>query len=236
MPCCADTGAEKSIISARKLKELEKLGGLGKTATLARPIVCETVGKHKILAQRSVLLQIMLHTAAGPVRPVKPYEVLVIDEDEDEFILGEDILNDLGISIDRQLEQLAERTSADDDDPIAFGEDFLAGCTPDEEVRQAVEAMIAKALENGFPPEKEGKLRTIVYMYDIWRLHLGPDPPAKVPPLELRMKKGAKPFRCKPRAYPPHVGNFCRSSTMSSCDLVGSTRTRQVGGLAPLFP
>ncbi|KAE9182179.1 hypothetical protein PF002_g27061 [Phytophthora fragariae] len=207
MPYSADTGAEKSIISARKLKQLEKLGGIGNTSTLARPIDCE-VGKHEILAQRSVLLQIMLHTAAGPVRPVKPYEVLVIDEDEDEFILGEDILDDLGICVERQLEQLVERTSADDDDPIAFGEDFLAGCTPDEEVRQAVEAMTAKALENGFPPEKEGKLRTIVYMYDIWRLHLGPDPPAKVPPLELRMKKGAKPFRCKPRAHPPHVRKF----------------------------
>ncbi|GMF35689.1 unnamed protein product [Phytophthora fragariaefolia] len=150
----------------------------------------------------------MLHTAAGPVIPVKPCEVLVIDEHEDEFILGDDILNDLGISIERLLEPLAERTSADDDDPIAFGDDLLTGRKPDEEVRQAVEVMVAKALENGFPPEKEGNLRTIVYMYDIWRLHLGPDPPVKVPPLELRMKKGAKPFRGKPRAYPPHARRF----------------------------
>ncbi|GMF59946.1 unnamed protein product [Phytophthora fragariaefolia] len=102
MPYCADTGADKSIISVLKLKEFEKLGGHGKTTKLARRIVCETVGKHEILAQRSVLLQIMLHTAAGPVRPVKPYEVLVIDDDEDEFILGEDILNDLGISRQQQ--------------------------------------------------------------------------------------------------------------------------------------
>jgi hypothetical protein len=208
MPYCADTGAEMSIISARKLKELEKLGGLGKTTKLARPIVCETVGGHKLLAHRSVKLQIMLHTAAGPVRPVQSYAVLMIDEDEDEFILGEDILSDLDISVDRQLEQLAERTRTDDDDPIAFEDDFRVGCTPDEEVRQAVEKMIAKALENGFPPEKEDKLRSIVYMYDVWRLHLGPDPPAKVPPLELRMKKDAKPFRCKPRAYPTHVRKF----------------------------
>eukprot|EP00644_Phytophthora_capsici_P015296 jgi/Phyca11/113379/e_gw1.24.208.1 len=145
MPYCADTGAEKSIISARKLIELEELGSFVKTTTLTSPIICETVGKHKILASRSVLLRIMLHTAAGPVRPVKPYEVLVIDEDEEEFIMGEDILTDLGINIDRQLEQLAEKTAADDDDPIPVEDAFGARCTPDEEVRQAVEGMIVTA-------------------------------------------------------------------------------------------
>ncbi|KAE8905997.1 hypothetical protein PF003_g10101 [Phytophthora fragariae] len=152
----------------------------------------------------------MLYTAAGPVRPVKLYDVLVIEEDEDELILGEDILTDLGISIDRQLEQLARQTAAVDDDPIDFGEGFCTGVSPDSEVRQAVEGMIAKALEKGFPAEKEDRLRTILYMYDIWRLHLGPDLPAKVPPLEIRLKKGAKPFRCKPRAYPPHIRKFLR--------------------------
>ncbi|ETK97256.1 hypothetical protein L915_00175, partial [Phytophthora nicotianae] len=194
MPYCADTGAEKSIISARKLIKLKELGSFVKTTTLASPIICETVGKHKILASRSVLLRIMLHTAAGPVRPVKPYEVLVIDEDEDEFIMGEDILTDLGISIDRQLEQLAEKTSADDDDTIPVEDAFGAGCTPNEEVRQAVEGMVITAIENSFPADKENKLRAIVYMFDVWRIRLGPDPPAKVPPLKIRLKKGATPF------------------------------------------
>ncbi|KAJ8525377.1 hypothetical protein ON010_g15738 [Phytophthora cinnamomi] len=162
MPYCADTRAEKSIISVRKLEELEKLGGLGKTTTLSRSIVCETVGKHEVLAQRSVLLQIMLHTAAGPMRPVKPYEVR--------------------ISIEWQLEQLAERTSADDDDPIAFGEDFQTGCTPDEEIRQAVEAMIAKALEMVF----RSKRRTNYALSSTC----------------------CQAFQVKPRAYPPHVRRF----------------------------
>lgn len=120
---------------------------------------------------------------------------------EEGFIMGEAILTDLGISIDRQLEQLAEKTSADDDDPIPVEEAFEASCTPVEEVRQAVEGMIVTAIENGFPADKEGKLRTIVYMYDVWRIRLGLDPPAKVPPLGIRLKKGATPFRCKPRVY-----------------------------------
>lgn len=107
MPYCADTGATKCIISRAKMKKLEELGGSAKATKLTRPVVCEMVGTHEIVAHHSVLLHILLHTAAGPVRPVKPYEVLVIEEYEDEFILGEDVLNDLGINVDRQLEQLA---------------------------------------------------------------------------------------------------------------------------------
>lgn len=208
MAYCADSGAEKSIISARNLNRLRELGGLVETKKLKQPLQCETVGKFKITSNYSVHLHIKLHTAAGPVQPVRPYEVLVIEEDEEEFILGEDILNDLGISVDRQLEQLAERSAADDDDPICFDDELGVKRTPDADVKRAVENMISSALENGFPAKKEAKLRSIVYMFDIWRLQLGPDPPAKVPPLEIRLKKGAVPFRSKPRAYPPHIRQF----------------------------
>ncbi|OWZ03304.1 hypothetical protein PHMEG_00024988 [Phytophthora megakarya] len=45
-------------------------------------------------------------------------------------------------------------------------------------------------------------------MYDIGKLRLGPDPPAKVPPLEIRLKKDSTPFWCKLRAYPPHIRKF----------------------------
>ncbi|POM66820.1 Hypothetical protein PHPALM_17266 [Phytophthora palmivora] len=210
MPYCADSGAEMSIISAQKLKELRELGSLVQTTKLKRSIICQTVGKHELTADRSVHMHILLHTAAGPVRPVKSFEVLVIEEDEDEFLLGEDILDDSGISIDRQLEQLARQSKTEDDDPTASSDETWIGCVPDEEVRQAAETMISKAIENGFPPDEEDKLRTIVFMYDIWRLRLGPDPPAKVPPLDIRLKKGAAPYRCKPRQYPPHLRKFLK--------------------------
>jgi len=226
MPYCADSGAEKSIISARKLKELQELGSLLQTFKLNRVVVCDTVGKHRIIADRSMRMNILLHTAAGPVRLVKSFEVLVIDDDEDEFILGEDILDELGISIDRQLEQLA-RQSHEDDDPTATADDFWIGSVPDEDVKQAAEDMIAKAIENGFPAENEEQLRTIVYIYDIWRVRLGPDPPAKVPPLELRVKTDATPFRCKPRQYPLHLRKFLKDSTRSSSVWGGTTRTRR---------
>ncbi|OWY94185.1 hypothetical protein PHMEG_00036158 [Phytophthora megakarya] len=36
------------------------------------------------------------------------------------------------------------------------------------------------------------------------------DPPAKVPPLDIRLKKGATPCRCKPRQYPPRLREFLK--------------------------
>eukprot|EP00644_Phytophthora_capsici_P015135 jgi/Phyca11/128315/e_gw1.75.173.1 len=45
-------------------------------------------------------------------------------------------------------------------------------------------------------------------MYDVWRINLGPDPPANVPPLRIKLTEGAKPYRCKPRKYPPHLRRF----------------------------
>ncbi|KAG2786223.1 hypothetical protein PC116_g22831 [Phytophthora cactorum] len=42
-------------------------------------------------------------------------------------------------------------------------------------------------MENAFPPNKEDKLRLIVYAYDIWRLVLPDD---RVPTLEVRLKEG----------------------------------------------
>eukprot|EP00644_Phytophthora_capsici_P003253 jgi/Phyca11/102668/e_gw1.7.655.1 len=45
-------------------------------------------------------------------------------------------------------------------------------------------------------------------MYDIWRVNLGDDPPAKVPPLKIRLKPGAKPYKTKARKYPPELQRF----------------------------
>ncbi|ETL88524.1 hypothetical protein L917_12399 [Phytophthora nicotianae] len=130
--------------------------------------------------------------------------------------MGEDILTDLGISIDRQLEHLAEKSSADDDDPIPFEDAFGVGCTP---------GMIVTAIVNVFPADKKDKLWIIVYMYDVWRIRLGPDPPAKVPPLEIRLKKGATPFRCMLKVYPRTYGKLCMCLTMSWSASDGYSRT-----------
>ncbi|EGZ18561.1 hypothetical protein PHYSODRAFT_378048, partial [Phytophthora sojae] len=50
----------------------------------------------------------------------------------------------------------------------------------------AVERLIDRAVENGFPLEHVEQLCKIAHAYDVWRLELRADPPANVPPLEVR--------------------------------------------------
>ncbi|EGZ20083.1 hypothetical protein PHYSODRAFT_408591, partial [Phytophthora sojae] len=68
--------------------------------------------------------------------------------------------------------------------------------------------LIDRAVENGFPLEHVEQLRTIVHAYDVWRLELRADSPANVPLLEVRLQIGARPAKCKPCKYPPHIRKF----------------------------
>lgn len=42
------------------------------------------------------------------MEPQKPFEYLLIEDDDDEFIVGKDLLKMLDIDVDRLLEQLAQ--------------------------------------------------------------------------------------------------------------------------------
>ncbi|EGZ29679.1 hypothetical protein PHYSODRAFT_416157, partial [Phytophthora sojae] len=98
----------------------------------------------------------------------------------------------LGINVDQQLEQLAGRgedeTSGDSFDLEADDLPFSPGQpeSSDDDIFAAVERLISRAVENGFPADRVEQLRTIVHAYDVWRLELRADPPANVPPLEVR--------------------------------------------------
>ncbi|OWZ19835.1 hypothetical protein PHMEG_0005847 [Phytophthora megakarya] len=67
----------------------------------------------------------------------------------------------------------------------------------EEKTKQAVESMITRALDEGFPNHRLERLRTVIFMYDIW--WLGDAPPVKVPPLMVRVKPGAKSYKTKAR-------------------------------------
>ncbi|ETO84282.1 hypothetical protein F444_01796, partial [Phytophthora nicotianae P1976] len=98
-----------------------------------------------------------------------------------------DVLTTLGIDVDRQLEQLVGSDTADED-PVNCNDDFEIGVEGDSEVRVAVEELADKAIDNGFPRERRGDLLKIAVMFDFWRLKFGGDPPAKVPPLLVKLR------------------------------------------------
>lgn len=46
---------------------------------------------------------------------------------------------------------------------------------------------------------------------EIFRLHLGRSPPAKVPSMKIKIREGAVPVKVKPRRYPPDQRDFLNS-------------------------
>lgn len=202
LPYCADSGAFKSCISRADVDKLSKEEI--ETVELRQPILCELVGGRTLKVETVVYLKLSLRTAAGPVNIHSPVECLIVDG-QDEFLLGRDVLSMLGIDVDRQLELLVWSDGSDDDD---IDDDPAVSRKDDDEIKEAVEAMIARASDEGFPSERVDRLRTVIYMYDIWRVNLGDDPPAKVPPLKIRLKSGAKPYKTKARKYPPELQRF----------------------------
>ncbi|OWZ11617.1 hypothetical protein PHMEG_00015336 [Phytophthora megakarya] len=166
------------------------------------------------MAAEKAKLHLLIHTATGPVQPMNAVDVLIADADDDEFIVGNHLLYALGIDVLRQSDMLAGRGEDETSgDTIELETDELTvsdNKSSDDDIFAAVERLLDRAVENGFPLDKLETLRIIVHAYDVWRIELRDDPPARVPPLEVRLQDGARPVKCKPRKYPPHICQFLR--------------------------
>ncbi|OWZ10476.1 hypothetical protein PHMEG_00016669 [Phytophthora megakarya] len=108
----------------------------------------------------------------------------------------------LGIDAESQLELLASFNGADEDD---IDDDSAVSRKDDDDIKKEVEVMVERALEEGFPSDCADRLHAVIYMYAIWRVNLGDDLSANVPPLKMRLKSGAKPYKTKARKYPPDL-------------------------------
>ena len=219
LPYCADSGAERSCISRAMFQKLVSLCNHTKSNTLSTPIECQGVGGTKISVAETTYLRLSLQTAAGAVNIDKPVEVYIIeDASDDEFILGNDVLTLLGIDVDRQIEMMAGPSHLNGDD-LCDDDVTPTKVHSDDDLSVAIEAMMQKALAAGFPGDKVDRLAAIVNRFDIWRVALGDDPPAKVPPMKVRLKTDAKPYRCKARKYPPELQRFLEEFNQELVDL-----------------
>eukprot|EP00644_Phytophthora_capsici_P000758 jgi/Phyca11/108911/e_gw1.16.777.1 len=216
---CADTGLDSCLLSRNNFNELVRLDDNVKSVPLSTPVIGKSVGGHDVEARESVLLAIRLHTASGPAELAEPVNCLIIEQIDDEFIVGNDVLLSLGINVDRQLEQLAGGKLRDDEDPIVSDDELRPGHANDFDIQEGLENLFSAALDNGFPVEYMEELRRIAKKHDIWRLVPCDDPPAKVPPYKLRLKQDAKPFRCKARQYGPLQSAFLKEFNQTLVDL-----------------
>ncbi|KAL3674053.1 hypothetical protein V7S43_000005 [Phytophthora oleae] len=96
--CTKATDAEKMVLR----QKLRQAGNSFYTSVRSL-----AYGSRPVLATKQALLHVLIHTVAGPVQPAEAVSYLIVDEDDDEFIIGRHLLAVLGIDVDRQLEQLA---------------------------------------------------------------------------------------------------------------------------------
>jgi len=131
---------------------------------LEEPLTCSGADGKLIEVNMTVNLHLRLRTVAGSVRIAKLVECLIIPGDTDEFLLGNDVLTMLGIDVQRQLDlfvvnamQKEQYDEFDDVDEPQVGSSTVLT----DELRAAVETLIERAVEKGFPAERAAELRRI---------------------------------------------------------------------------
>ncbi|KAE8960563.1 hypothetical protein PR002_g30174, partial [Phytophthora rubi] len=117
LPYCADSGSDTNIISRYQVEQLCAVDATVTPVKLSEPVSSRAVGGAILTSTHAIDVRLTLNTAAGPVRCQDTKRCLIVETDEDEFLVGKPLLSELGIDIDRQLEYLASR-GADEDDSL----------------------------------------------------------------------------------------------------------------------
>ena len=124
-----------------------------------------------------------------------------------------------------------------DDDPLRSDGEVEAGVETPKPTEIHLQEGLKLACEAGLPPELEESLRTVVHLnQDVFRTKLGNDPPAKVPPMNIRLQPNATPIRVPVRRYSPPQAQFLRNKVEELLDL-GLIRpnTESAWACAPLI-
>ncbi|KAF4142674.1 hypothetical protein GN958_ATG08138 [Phytophthora infestans] len=106
IPLCPDTGFDRNIISRDYMEEPKELSAEVVTTSLDEVITVKATGGAEFVCREGATLDLKLTTAAGPLH-LSRVPVIVLEGPEDEFRLGRVTLKEIGIDIDRLLEQLA---------------------------------------------------------------------------------------------------------------------------------
>ncbi|OWZ04014.1 hypothetical protein PHMEG_00024162 [Phytophthora megakarya] len=206
LPCCPDTGSDHTVISQSQWKLLLEADPSVQAIPLDQPVRSLAYSSHPVVATKQAMLHILIPTAASPVQPAEAVSCLIMEEDDDELSL-DGICWSLWVSMwianwsnllftwmTKRVETLSSLKLTNSlEIPITL-------------LVMKKFVLLLRALFQGFPADKIDRLRTIVHMYDVWRLELRANPPARVPPLE-------------PRKYPPHIRQFLREFNATLVEL-----------------
>ncbi|GMF14937.1 unnamed protein product [Phytophthora fragariaefolia] len=152
-------------------------------------------------------------SSTGPLN-LRSVPCHVLDGDEDEFLLGRKTMRDIGVDIDRLFEHLADgdRVNEADGDDVSDNDTELHFAVDMEDIHRHLDRMLDEAREAGFELSLLEELRALVYEYaDVWRAHIGADPPADVEPLKNGLVKRTNASRWACPDLPvkkPHSDDF----------------------------
>jgi hypothetical protein len=166
-----DTGAETSVIPSGVVHSLMALQPdlpLHPRRSGA-PVQVVVADSRRLECDCTVDVDLKLNTTAGVVNV--PYvNCVVMNSDEEELLLGKDILSDLGINVDDMLVQLAHGADfVDDSDGFDDGDDSLEPRNA-EDTQSNFDHLIVQASENGMDAVHLENLREILNQYpDVWQ-------------------------------------------------------------------
>ena len=223
----ADLGADRNVITRPLLNRIRGLGNAVEESTLSTPVKIVTAfgdGAFQATTQVSLRLSIRVRHAAYLVLDRVTFLVVDVapeDPRTSEVLVGKHTLRAWGIDARRTLNAVydsltvrrvaeevalswtAQQTEADQDlddktyEPYIDMEDE----TPAER-SEALQAMFQRAADGGMSVEGLAGLKALVEEFaDVFLVRLGNKPPARVPPMRVELKPGARPFQARPRHY-----------------------------------
>lgn len=185
-----------------------------------------------------------------PVR-IRGVTFLVVDQDMSEVLLGRPFLKAIGFDLNYHLQQVGKFVDGKhiaeletnclkqklasctykgmayqekDDDPIRLPETVAAGFGEDSKssIDKEFERLEQQAEEGAISTEGLKRLTSLLQRYrGIFRLMFGADPPAKVMPLSIKLKAGARPYRSPQRRYARNQREFI-NKTVKELEEIGA--------------
>ncbi|GMF50263.1 unnamed protein product [Phytophthora fragariaefolia] len=225
-----DSGADDSVVSCGIVRALEAAGLTINQYPMSKTL--EPVGGHLIRDVRKVRFgEVEFETSAGPLllrnldclaheelsltigRPVMSrlgcstdglLAVARTRQPEYELLDTEQVTPNLSALLQAMRARALEKEGDDSDEE----DDLVASPSLEEETTRAVQEALGlklkEAAANGLPSYEGEQLRDLLFRYvDVFRLSFGNYPPVRVPPLQVRLKEGARAVKDKARRYPP---------------------------------
>ncbi|OWZ20977.1 hypothetical protein PHMEG_0004547 [Phytophthora megakarya] len=188
LPYRADTGSDANKLAACSPPV--------ENTVLNAPVYLERPRGDQVTCRTRCRIDILLGTAAGPVH-VRDVTCVIVDEEEEEFLLGNPTSVPLGFDINCPMEQVAVNDLPDDD-----GDDI----TVDPEVSRddgiEVNALINEYFERC---KTTASLTTVICgTFDLVLMNL-------LESSHVVLKHDSQPVCCKPRRYAPFARAYMRN-------------------------